>query len=115
MDKPRYLLKKLLMLVFILVLALGAYGYSAYNAMLKPVDLQNPQTRSISVPAGASSLKISKILFDAGLVRHQLAFRIYSRYQGLANKLQAGEYSLNTGMSVPEIARRISGGEVNRR
>jgi len=113
MDKPRYLLKKLLMLVFILVLALGAYGYSAYNAMLKPVDLQNPQTRSISVPAGASSLKISKILFDAGLVRHQLAFRIYSRYQGLANKLQAGEYSLNTGMSVPEIARRISGGEVD--
>ncbi|MFZ5641885.1 MAG: endolytic transglycosylase MltG, partial [Bacillota bacterium] len=36
-----------------------------------------------------------------------------SRSQGLAAKMQAGEYSLNTGMSVPEIIRRITGGEVD--
>lgn len=106
-------LNKIILLGIVLVLALAVYGYSTYQSMLKPVDPQKPQTKTVSIPAGTSTTKISKMLFDAGLIRNQLVFSMYSRSQGLAAKMQAGEYSLNTGMSVPEIIRRITGGEVD--
>jgi UPF0755 protein len=106
-------LKKIFLLGLILTLVLAVYGYSSYQSMLKPVDPQNPQTKTVSIPAGTSTTKISKMLFDAGLIRNQLVFRIYSRSQGLAARMQAGEYSIDTGMSVPEIIRRITGGEVD--
>lgn len=106
-------LKKIFLLVLVIILALAVYGYSSYRSMLKPVDPQTPQTKTLSIPTGTSTTKISKMLFDAGLIRNQLAFRIYSRSQGLAARMQAGEYTLDTGMSVPEIIRRITGGEVD--
>lgn len=111
--KPSSLIRNLLLLVLVFALALAFYGYTSYRSMLQPVDGQNPQTKTVSIPAGASSQKIGEILAGSGLIRNQLAFRIYSKYAGLAGKLQAGDYSLNTNMSVPEIISRISGGEVD--
>lgn len=112
-DKPLPLVKNIFLLILAFILALAVYGYSSYQSMLKPVNTQNPQTKTITIPSGASTQKISEILAGSGMIRNQLAFRIFSRYEGLAAKMQAGDYSLNTGMSVPEIISRISGGEVD--
>lgn len=112
-DKPLSLVKNIFLLLTALILALAVYGYTSYQSMLEPVDTQNSQTKTISIPDGASTQKISGILAGAGLIRNQLVFQIYSRYEGLSAKMQAGDYSLNTGMSVPEIISRISGGEVD--
>lgn len=112
-GKPFPIIRSLILLVVLVGIALSFYVYSSYQSMLQPVDLQNPQTKTINIPAGASSQKIGDILAGSGLIRSQLVFRIYSKYAGLAGKLQAGDYSLDTGMSVPEIIERISGGEVD--
>lgn len=106
-------MRKFFLLFIVLIAAAAVYGYSSYRSMLQPVDGGNPQKKTVSIPAGASTRKISAILLDAGLIRHQRTFDLYSRFEGLAGKLQAGEYTLDSGMSVPEIARRISGGEVD--
>ncbi|MFZ5639782.1 MAG: hypothetical protein ACOY4Q_03720, partial [Bacillota bacterium] len=70
-------LNKIILLGIVLVLALAVYGYSTYQSMLKPVDPQKPQTKTVSIPAGTSTTKISKMLFDAGLIRNQLVFSMY--------------------------------------
>ena len=112
-DKPNSSFKKICTLFLAGILAVAVFGYGVFSFMLDPVDAKNPQTKTISIRAGATTREIGSVLTDAGLIKSRLAFDLYSRYEGTAGKLKAGDYSLNTGMSLPEIIRRIYGGEVD--
>ncbi|MDO9574676.1 MAG: hypothetical protein Q7I94_06740, partial [Candidatus Contubernalis sp.] len=45
----------------------------------------------VEIPPGASSGNIAETLQQAGVIRNNLAFRIYARFKGYDGRLKAGE------------------------
>lgn len=103
----------LLTLALLLLFSSGATAaYFKYLNLLKPATvLGSPKTMMITVRAGANSVNIAQLLAEQGLIRSQVAFRFYVSAHKLDDRLQAGEYNLNTGLSIPEIASRLANGE----
>jgi UPF0755 protein len=109
--------KKFFSFVKILVLLFGATsiaGYYYFNSMLEPaVGIGKTAEIIVNVPKGANSDKIGNILAEQGLIKSLPVFRIYASYKGLDSRLQAGEYNLNTGMSVQVILAQLVKGETS--
>ena len=61
------------------------------------------EAQVIQVSRGAGLQQIAAQLHDAGLIRHPLPFVLYAKANGMAPRLQAGEYALNASMSPVEI------------
>lgn len=103
----------LIIIVFLVILSLGFVSGWAYLAgQLKPVTDQSVTVNKvITVPSGANSGQIGNLLEAEGLIRSRTAFRFYAKYRGLDNKLQAGAYNINAGLSTPEIIERLAKGE----
>lgn len=111
--KSSFLKNFLLTIALVLLLSGGAAAaYFQYLNLLTPAaGSGSPANIVITVPAGANFAKIAELMAEQGLVRSPVAFRLYVAAHKLDNRLQAGEYSLNTGLSTPEIAYRLAKGE----
>lgn len=87
-------------------------GYFVGLSFLQPVSgSDSAADKKVVIPKGASSKQIGEIMYQEGLIRNGLVFRLYLKSEGLDGKLQAGEYVLNTGMSTQTIVKRLVKGE----
>ncbi|HEY8415546.1 MAG TPA: endolytic transglycosylase MltG [Thermaerobacter sp.] len=84
----------------------------AYETALLPANPGAAEPVPVTIPQGASTAEIARILHEHGLIRHPLAFRIRARQEGLDGRLQAGVYRLNAGMSTPEILDKLARGDI---
>ena len=81
--------------------------------------LFNPPAKSekgqavIDIPVNANADIIANILYQEGLIKSCRAFSLYVRYTGADSKLKAGEYTLDTGQTVPQIVQKIIKGSTN--
>lgn len=66
---------------------------------------------SIEIEMGSWTDKIAKKLKQNDLIKSELAFKIYSKLNGV-NSFQAGKYNLTKNMSIPEIASALQNGKV---
>jgi len=107
--------RKIIISLVILGLLLSAgllLAYYRFNELLQPPAASGiVSEKNVVVPQGASTVGIANILKEQGLIRSSGAFRAYTAYRGLDSSLKAGEFSLNTGMNVPEIVARLVQGE----
>ncbi|PKM79692.1 MAG: endolytic transglycosylase MltG [Firmicutes bacterium HGW-Firmicutes-14] len=106
--------KFIIVLVLLLVVAAagGLVAYTYFNGLLDPVgEPDKIVEKTVVIPKGANSGQIGRILANHGLIRNETAFRIYTRYRGMDNSLKAGEYRLDTSLSVPGIIDRLARGE----
>ncbi len=103
----------IILIVLGLLLSAGLFlAYFRFQQLLQPPAISGTADEvTLVVPQGASTVGIANILKEQGLIRSTGAFRIYTAYQGLDGSLKAGEFSLNTGMAVPEIVDRLVKGE----
>ena len=60
-------------------------------------------TSKINIPQGSSAVEISGILKDSYLIDSAYAFELYVRNENLTDRLRAGEYEINSGLSYEEI------------
>lgn len=125
-DKPRNslyheramqarIVRRIVLFTFLGLIIIGAIaGFSAYayitNA-LGPVDEDSPQEIEVTIPIGSTSNQIGTILEEEGLVRNGTIFRYYVRYKNESG-FQAGDYRLNTGMTMDEIIDSLKDGSV---
>lgn len=72
----------------------------------KPVD------QAVVIAAGSSSYAVSEQLARAGVINSARLFRLYVRWKGLAASLKAGEYQLTGTMGIPEVAQKLTSGQV---
>jgi len=70
------------------------------------------QTLNFSIMKGQGSKEISIALERQGIIKSGFIFRMYVLARGAAKKLQAGEYSLSSGMSIPEIVDKLVLGQI---
>ena len=82
-----------------------------YSLQLKPVDSQNIETKIVEIPSGTSTVQIVDLLDENNLIKNTFATKVYIKLNKIS-KLQAGKYTLNTGMSLKEILNTISSGNV---
>lgn len=83
--------------------ALSVY-LEANRAQLGQPAGVDPRPVTFVVPAGAPAKAIAQDLQAAGLINDALLFEAYVRAGGLAGQLEAGEYTLDATMTIPEIA-----------
>ncbi len=66
----------------------------------------------VTVSAGMSFADVTAILAERDLIRSSLPLRAYARWHGLAGRIQAGEYAVQSGQSATELIRAMADGAV---
>ena len=61
----------------------------------------------VYIPKGASVKEIAGLLDEQGLIRYDRRFLLLARIMGRSSKLQAGEFSLQTGQSPVDVIREL--------
>ncbi|SCG83270.1 hypothetical protein DW1_1700 [Proteiniborus sp. DW1] len=111
-KKPILLYFFIIMLIIVLV---GIYGVKKYvDNQLKPIAIDNIKEVQVTIPKGSSSSKIAKILKDNNLIRNELVFRLFAKYEKMDNKFKAGKYVFNTGMTQEEIMGKLVEGGISK-
>lgn len=62
----------------------------------------------LSVESGMTSPDISSALYQNGLITDESAFNEYLSDQGLTDRIQIGDYDLNSTMSIEQMAKLIT-------
>ncbi len=100
-----------LIIVGLIVIALGSV-FAWYNISISPVDNDDITSHSLEIPMGSGSSTIATKLKNEGLIKNELAFKIYVKLNNI-NNFQAGTYNLTKNLSVKEIAEILQTGKVN--
>lgn len=98
--------KIIILLVAIVALYFGGtYAFKlGYDFMgNSPSSKENVISVDITIPEGASTKTIAKILKDNNLIGSALYFRMMAKTSGNDGKFQFGQYTLNTGMDEEAI------------
>jgi UPF0755 protein len=60
-----------------------------------------------TIDSGETALSVSTRLEEEGYIKDGNLFRLYMRYNGIDQKLAAGDFEISSAMSMPEIADRL--------
>jgi len=69
----------------------------------------------LDIPPGSSADWIARQLTGLGFARHPLVFRAFVHGRGVGQSLRAGEYALDSSMSLARVVDKLVRGEVVRR
>lgn len=103
---------KWMLLGFFLALVLTTIAAGAwYVRAQRPVQTGVAEKVSLTIEPGSTPDQIGQQLEEAGLIRSQLAFSIYTRLEGVRGNLQAGEYRLAPTESLANIVTQLQEGQ----
>ena len=105
--------KVLIILAIILVIIILAViaGVIFYNSQLEAVNSGNIEEKTIEIQTGENTTQIIEKLYENNLIKNTFVARIYIRLNNISG-LQAGKYTLNTGMNLQQILQEISSGNI---
>lgn len=89
----------------------GFYLWLHRDELHKPASPESPSV-TFTIYPGESPFSVSERLEEAGLVSSARLFYAYIRYNDLGQKLEAGDYVLSPGMTIPEIAQALQHGKI---
>jgi UPF0755 protein len=95
-------------LVFAIIVA-GAYAALSHY-WLSPTERFAPP-REVTIEKGESFRQIARDLADAGIVRSELALRVYGRLSRTASQIKPGDYAFKGGERVPDVMRHLVRGD----
>lgn len=104
-------MKKLIVVVGILLIAIAATGFWWRNGLL-PAKTDKTPTIFV-VRQGEGVREIANRLKSQGLIRDQIVFFLFTRIQGLDKQIQAGDFRINPSMTAPEIANNLTHGTLD--
>lgn len=106
-------MKKLLALIFLLVLIGGAAAAAwFYRHVEAPYRGYSGVEQFVEIPSGVGTKTIGDRLIAAGVVKDDLTFRAALWLSGDAKRLKAGEYRFEQPMTAAEVIDKIARGEV---
>lgn len=95
---------------FMILGAIGG-GYFYIHTNLKPLDVNNTETKAIEIPIGSSSTTIGKVLEKEEIIRSGKIFRYYVKFKNETG-FMAGTYELSPSMDLDEIVSILKTGKV---
>ena len=109
-------LRPILIALTVGVLVIGivsTVGNRLYDEFAAPVDPQDPTEYGFEIVSGESLNRVAGNLEKAGLIRNKTVFKYYCDFAGMGQKIQVGSYQLTKGMTLSEIADRLTTGDGN--
>ena len=110
MKLPDVLPKILGVMIIVASIAGGWLGLDLYVFKRNPMNV-NQETIWL-VPAGSSLSRIANDLAKAGIIDHPRYLSFLGRWQGHAERIHAGEYRLEPGMTPIQLLEKMVGGDV---
>ena len=107
MSKKIIIIISIISTIIILIIA----SILGYNNGLKPVNKDNNETTIVEITQGTRTEGIINILKEQKLIRSSISAKIFIKLNKI-NNLQAGKYELNQSMSLNDILKKISSGEI---
>lgn len=104
-------MKKILLVVLALVLAAAGAGAWGWYCITKPYQGFASEGVFVTVPHGASSRGVARMLESNGVVRSAIAFEIYARRHP-KRSLEAGEYFFDHAVSGRDVFWKLAKGDV---
>ncbi len=101
--------KWLILLIFAGVFAILA-GTAVYS-FAKPVNAAAGDAVMVVVKPGMTTQAIGELLYEKGLIKNVLLFRVVAKLEGAEGSLKAGEYALSKAMTVKEMIGKLTRGE----
>ena len=98
-------------IVALIIIVIGSV-FTWYNISLSPVNKDDITPYNLEIPMGSGSSTIANKLKSEGLIKNELAFKIYVKLNKISN-FQAGTYNLTKNLSVKEIVEILQTGKVN--
>lgn len=90
----------IIVLALVLISLVARYSFN----ILDPADPTGKASDLlVQIPPNSSTRQIAALLEEQGLIRNAQAFRLYSQYHELDDKIKAGYYLINSSMSSQEI------------
>lgn len=100
--------KAVLPLIFLSILILlSGGGFVWWKVNSAPVSNDKTSVRFV-IPNGKSASQVSQKLFNEGLIKSSLAFKLYVQLKGKSKNIQPGIFNLSKNQSVLEIAERLT-------
>ncbi len=106
----RHLLKGFLLIA--LVVAVAAYIGQTRISAISQQPLLLDQSQELLVAPGSSFRAVVEQLFERGIVEQPLLLRLYARQNGLAHRIQAGEYLLEPDLTHDQLLQMMVQGRV---
>lgn len=104
-------LKRLVLLVVLLALLVGFYLQSVMEWVDAPTHTTN-EASVLTVSPGDSVVVVARKLASMGVIEHPEWFRWFSRFDGSASRIKAGEYRLEEGVTPRDILQQLVKGDV---
>ena len=103
LKKKKPLLRWIILTFVALVATVIIGGLTWYNVNTGAVDPNDTQPIAVSVKSGSSPSAIATTLKQAGVIKSELAFDIYTKLAGKRSSLQAGDYIFTKSQNLEEI------------
>src|SRR5260370_140449 len=104
-------LRRLTGLLFIIILASGAFALWVRKTVTAPIEHESAD-RIVTIDQGAGTQGTVARLAEAGIVPHPLALKLYLRITGKGSNLKAGDYKFPSPISPLQAIEKIRRGEV---
>ena len=88
------------------------FGAGLFIYAKTPIDAAKVKTVLVDIPTGASFIKVTKILRDAGLVKSSLLFYGLVGVKWGTRSIRAGEYEFATSLSPSELVDKLIRGDI---
>lgn len=106
------MVKKVVLIILALIIVAIVSVFAWYSISINPVNKNDNTSYSLEIPMGSGSSSIAKKLKDEGLIKSELAFKIYVKLNKVS-KFQAGTYNLAKNLSVEEITEVLQTGKIS--
>ncbi len=103
------------LIVLVVALIVGLISFTFMNHLMNPpteeVDLTG-QTVTITIPEGAGTEEIAKILKENKLISSVFGFKMTSKLEGFDGTYKQGTYEVDTGLTKRQIMELLQSGKV---
>ncbi len=96
--------------ILLIAAAVAAGTWWTQRYVQTPLPIQEPVT--FKVPPGSSLGKVARNLEAKGVISHPYPWVWHARWQGLAQKIHAGEYEIRPGATPASVLDKLVRGEV---
>jgi len=105
-------MKKIIFLILFFILV--GFVFFLWQGIYLPKDIDSVDEQLFSVEKGQGLFQIAENLEKDGLIKNKYFFVFYVSAKRAQKRLQAGKYSLNSSMNIPEIAKKIISGDTTK-
>ncbi len=96
----------------LLLVGVVSFAWGKFSAvMIDPVNPQDQTPIAFEIKSGDSLTRVANNLQGLNLIRNRTFFKYYADFMGFGQKIQAGSYTLNRGMTISQIADQLTRGD----